>query len=509
MADGLIIDNFAGGGGASYGMELALGRPVDVAVNHSPEAIAVHRANHPKTRHFLEDVWAVDPREATGDDDVALAWFSPDCKHFSKAKGSKPVDRNVRGLAWVVVKWAREVRPTVIMLENVEEFESWGPLDADDMPSKAHKGDEFRFWKGQLEALGYAVEHRTLRASDYGAPTIRKRLFLVARCDGRPIVWPAPSHGEGLLPFRTAASIIEWWRTCPSIFERKRPLVENTMRRIAAGMKRYVLEAADPFIVTYYGPKAGEEFRGQGLGEPLATQTTENRHGLVYPYVTYANHGGDHFRGQRVDKALSTVTGSREKLLVAARAAPVDDRSGQVAAFMAKHYGGMVGVDLRTPAPTQTVTGSQNQLVVGHLEVMRNHGSGQSVEAPIPTLTAGGCHIAEVRAFLTKYYSSGPQAGQSLAEGLHTATERARFGLVTVAGLDYQIYDIGMRMLSPRELFRAQGFPDDYVIDPEFNGKALTKTAQIRLCGNSVCPVIPEAMVRANLPELCVVEGVA
>lgn len=495
MADGLIIDNFAGGGGASFGMELALGRPVDVAVNHSPEAIAVHRANHPRTRHFLEDVWAVDPREATGGERVALAWFSPDCKHFSRAKGSKPVDRNVRGLAWVVVKWAREVRPAVIMLENVEEFESWGPLDADDMPSKAHKGDEFRFWKGQLEALGYVVEHRTLRASDYGAPTIRKRLFLVARGDGRPIVWPAPSHGEGLLPFRTAASIIEWWRTCPSIFERKRPLVENTMRRIAAGLKRYVLDAADPFIVTYYGPKGEDDFRGQGLDVPLRTQTTENRHGLVTPYLVGA--GGPAYSGKpvRLDRPGNVVL--------------LEDRRALVMGFMAKHYGSDVGCDLRAPSPTNTVRATQNQVVTAHLEVMRNHGSGQSVETPIPTLTAGGAHVAEVRAFLTKYYSSGPQAGQSVAEGLHTATQRARFGLVTVAGFDYQIYDIGMRMLSPRELFRAQGFPDEYVIDPQFNGKALTKTAQIRLCGNSVCPVIPEALVRANLPELCVVEGVA
>ncbi len=492
MTDGLIIDNFAGGGGASAGLEGALGRPIDIAINHSAEALAMHRANHPRTRHFQEDIWEVDPKVATEGKPVDLTWFSPDCKHFSRAKGAKPVDRHVRGVAWVVVKWAREVRPRVIMLENVEEFATWGPLDANDMPSKAHRGQTFDAWRGQLEALGYAVEFRSLRACDYGAPTIRKRLFMVARCDGRPIVWPAPTHGEGLVPYRTAAEIIDFSLPCPSIFERKRPLVENTMRRIALGIQRYVIEAADPFIVNLtHGARC------ESVTEPFKTLTAAHRgeKALVTPFL--AGAGGSAYSGKPVgvDRPSNVVL--------------PQDRRALVLAFMARHYGGMVGRDLDVPAPTQTTRGTQNQLVMAHIEVMRNHASGQSVKEPFPVITAGGTHVAEVRAFLTKYYTSGPQAGQGVDEALHTATTRARFGLVEVAGFDYQIYDIGMRMLSPRELFGAQGFADDYVIAPDFNGKPLTKTAQIRLCGNSVCPVIPEALVRANLLEACREEGAA
>ncbi len=540
MVDELVVDNFAGGGGASVGMEWAIGRPVDLAINHSAEALAVHAANHPKTVHLQEDIWEVDPVEATGGRSVGLAWFSPDCKHFSRAKGAKPVDRGIRGLAWVAVRWARKVRPRVIILENVEEFLTWGPLGKDDLSSKAHRGQTFDAWKGELEALGYEVDYRSLRACDFGAPTIRKRLFLIARCDGRPIVWPEPTHGDPkdeetvgpglLLPYRTAAEIIDWSLPCPSIFERKRPLVKNTLRRIENGIRRYVIEASDPFIVAYYGPKKGDaEFRGQGIWEPLRTQTAENRFGLVAPFL--AGAGGSAYAGKpvRLDRPSNVVL--------------PEDRRGLVAAFMAKHYGGMVGVDVRQPAPTNTARATQNQVVAAtivkqnfgpkpchgvgeplhavttqrnkfglaaaHLEVMRNHAEGQAVSEPLPTLTAHGLHMAEVRAFLTKYYSGGDPAGQSVRDPLHTATDRARFGLIKVAGVDYQIMDIGMRMLTARELFGAQGFLDDYVIDPSYRGKPLTKTAQIRLCGNSVCPAVPAALVRANLPEFCVEEGAA
>ncbi|MCG8381805.1 MAG: DNA cytosine methyltransferase [Gammaproteobacteria bacterium] len=438
--NGLIVDSFAGGGGASTGIEMALGRPVDIAINHDLEAIKMHEVNHPQTTHYCESVWSVDPLEATGGRPVDLAWFSPDCRHFSKAKGKKPVSKRVRGLAWVVLRWIAKTRPRVIILENVEEFTTWGPLIKNDkgemVPCPKRVGKTYRSFIRAIESHGYKVDTKILAACDYGAPTSRKRLFLIARCDGQPIEWPAKTHGPGLIPYKTAADIIDWSIPCPSIFERKKPLVENTMQRIARGIDKFVINNPDPFILNGTAP------------------------------------------------IIDTAGGN--------------GKSALVAAFIAKHYSGVTGIGIDNPFPTITSRGSQNQAVTSHLIKMRGTcRHGQSVTKPMPTITAGGRHVGEVRAFLMKYY--GTATGQELRSPLQTTTSKARFGLVTVHGEPYQIVDIGMRMLTPRELYRAKDFKDDYVIERTSDGSLITKTQQIAKCGNSVCPSIAAAIVNANL----------
>jgi DNA (cytosine-5)-methyltransferase 1 len=567
---GLIVDNFAGGGGASTGIEMAIGRSVDIAINHDPDAIAMHTANHPKTLHYCESVFDVDPVQATAGRPVDLAWFSPDCTHFSKAKGSKPVSKLIRGLGWIAVRWILKTKLKVLFLENVEEYQDWGPVieDADGnfFPCPDRKGETFKAFISILttginadhpalkeccemlgindpspliKGLGYKVEWRELRACDYGAPTIRKRLFLVARCDGRPIVWPAPTHGKpdskevkaGLLkPYRAAAECIDFSLPCRSIFGRKRPLAEATMKRIAKGLVRYVIEAQEPFIVTCN--HSGDYFRGQGLTEPFKTiVASRDAHGLVVPelvpFITeHANASsqrnmpadeplrtqcaqvkGGHFAlvapviarqfgnsiGHSVTESLGTVT------------AGGGGKSQLVAAFLAKHYGGNYtgpGASLQAPTPTVT-TVDHNALVTSHLVKLRGTcKDGQAVTDPLPTITAGGNHVGEVRAFLLKYYGNEVD-GADIAGPIGTVTTRDRFGLVTVNGVDHVIVDIGMRMLQPHELFKAQGFPDDYIIDRDSSGKPMTKTAQVARCGNSVPPPFAEALTRANLPELC------
>ena len=509
LYDELIVDNFAGGGGASVAMELATGRPVDIAINHDPEAMAMHIANHPYTMHLCQDVFSVDPRRATWGKRVGLAWFSPDCKHFSKAKGGKPVDKKIRDLAWVVIRWARTVRPRVIIVENVEEFRTWGPL-VGNQPCPRRRGQTFWRWTQRLRDLGYQVDSRELVACDYGAPTIRKRLFIVARCDGMPIIWPEPTHGPGRdNPYRTAAECIDWSIPCPSIFERSRPLAEATMRRIARGIQRYVIDAAEPFIVNLtHGARL------ESISEPVRTITAAQRgeKALVAPCLQ--RHFGQGV-GRSVDGPAPTITaGGMGKTSV-------------VAAFLAKHYGGVVGQAVDRPTGTVT-TVDHHALVSANL--VRNFGKsagadlgcpaatitgrakgtcrdGQDLRQPMPTVTSGGLHVGEVRAFLLKYY--GTNIGHDCREPLQTITTKHRFGLVTVAGQDYQIVDIGMRMLTPRELFRAQGFADSYTIDPDFNGKPLTKTAQVRMCGNSVSPYPAAALVRANYQEVAAVTAVA
>lgn len=482
--DELIVDNFAGGGGASYGIEQAFGRSVDIAIDHDAAAIAMHKANHPDTLHYTESVWDVDPRKATHGTPVGLAWFSPDCKHFSKAKGGKPVEKNIRGLAWVVIRWAAAVRPRVIMLENVEEFQTWGPLDSDNKPCQIRKGHTFRRWKQRLEELGYCVDARELRACDYGAPTIRNRLFIIARCDGRQIVWPEPTHGEGLLPYRTAAECIDFKIPCPSIFERKRPLVENTMKRIARGIQRYVIDNPEPFIVkpnhtaSYY-----DCFRGQSLNEPMQTITQVNDRALVSPYII------KHFGG-------ATGADARDPLpTILAR----NTQNQLLAVNLMREMGQSVGQGVDKPAQTVMPGGlGKTKLIPSHIAKLRGTNIGSKTDEPLHTVSAQGLHHAEVRAFLIKYYGNG-RNGCNLKEPIHTITAKERFGIVTVHGEEYQIVDIGMRMLQPRELYRAQGFPDSYIIDPEFNGKPMTKTNQVRMCGNSVCPPVAESIVRANV----------
>ncbi len=598
----LIIDSFAGGGGASTGIEMALGRSPDIAINHDHLAIAQHRANHPETRHIESNIWQVDP-DIVGNRPVGLLWASPDCKHFSKAKGGKPVKRNIRDLAWVVVLWAKRARPRVIILENVEEFRDWGPVSFDGKPCSERKGETFQRWVKDLRRLGYKVEWRELRACDYGAPTIRKRLFVIARRDGRPIVWPKPTHGapggskalQGtLLPWRTAAECIDWHLPCPSIFatseeikkafgiRAKRPLVEATMQRIRRGLVRYVIEAAEPFIipVTHQG-----DLRSNAISEPLRTQTTVKRgeHAVVTPFVTKFRAGAT---GHRIDEPLATVTANgvskrpggavplglvgavlvprygerrgqeprcrdilepmptvvpdgNEASLVAAHlqrqfGASVGHAAGEptgtitaggagktalVAAFLAQHNDGprpgKPAHDVREPVSTLTTAGSQQNVVQADLIAASQislKGSDRrdgEMTDPVPTICAGGNHAGAVYAFLQSYYGTDQASGHP-ANPLPTDTAKARFGLVTVevAGQPYVIVDIGMRMLTPRERFRAQGFGDGYIIDhgigPSGEVIPLSLEAQGRHCGNSVCPPLAERLASANVPEMAV-----
>lgn len=407
----LFIDSFAGGGGASTGIEHAIGRPVDIAINHCPQAIKMHCVNHPDTHHYCEDVWQVDPVKATSGQAVGGMWLSPDCTHHSKARGGKPTSSRVRGLAWIGAKWAASVRPKVIFLENVEEFADWGPLNKLGKPNKLRKGKTFAHFVTQLQAVGYQVEHKILRACDYGAPTIRKRLYLIARCDGQPIVWPAPTHGEGLKPYVPASKIIDWSIQSQSIFERTRPLAENTLRRIAKGIQKFVLDKK-PFIKNGAAHFLTEHANGSShrvfdINEPLRTQCAQVK--------------GGHF-------AMASVV-------------------------------------------LQKYTGQQ----------------------------ATTKHKNGVAAFLIKYY--GANIGQNIADPLQTVTSKDRFGLITIHSHQYQIVDIQLRMLTPRELYNAQGFPSDYVIDRDANGKPITRAQQIAKCGNSVCPPVAKALVQANYIE--------
>lgn len=667
---GIIVDNFAGGGGASTGIEAALGRAVDIAINHDEEALRMHEANHPGTVHIRNNIWQVHPTEVVAGRPVSLAWFSPDCKHFSKAKGGKPREKSIRDLAWVVVLWAQRVKPQVILLENVEEFRTWGPLDDDGYPIKERAGETFAKWTKALRREGYKMQWRELRACDYGAPTIRKRFFMIARRDGLPIMWPEPTHGKPdspdvlsgkLKPWRTAAEIIDWSIPCPSIFERKKPLAEKTLRRIAHGIMKFVVNNPSPFIVPICNTKwAGDRFYPGD--EPLRTITTAKggEQALVTPFFARTAHGDVDSKGKRrgqpchgpadgfptvtqsqdsalivphvtkfragaighdVGEPLHTVTansyvkrpgGAAPLGVVEAKVAPVivgcggrrgqsapvgpeqpyptttakadacvaaahlvhignGEREGQapramdierplgtvvaggvkqhaVATFLAPFYGEKSNGKVRSsnpsdepmrtqtcdprhalvaahlaqmneerngvkpgrpadaPVSTVTTSGSHQQVVTSNLIKLRGgdeshlESSGVDIGEPMHTVCASGTHMAEVRAFLLKYYSAA-QHGQDAAEPLHTVTHQARFGLVTVTidGEEYVIVDIGMRMLSPRELFNAQGFPPDYIIDRDADGKPMTKTAQVAKCGNSVCPPLAEALVRANM----------
>ena len=532
MIDGkLIVDNFAGGGGASTGIELATGISVDIAINHDPEAIRMHKTNHPSAKHYCESVWDVDPVKVCEGRPVALAWFSPDCKHFSKAKGGKPKDKKIRGLAWVALRWAGLVRPEVIMLENVEEFKTWGPLNRRHRPVKAKKGMTFKKFIHQLERLGYNVEYRELVAADYGAPTMRKRFFLIARCDGKPIVWPKPTHApvdseavkQGLLqPYVGAYTQIDFSLPCPSIFDTAeeikekygiravRPLAPKTMKRIARGLKKFVLEKQEPFIVQVNHSGSSWNYC-KSMDEPLAVITAKHGFGIVEPYIVQIGQTGfSADRSKDVREPLSTVVSKNEHCLIETTVAPAliqyhsETRSGEVrgqqlqepvmtldgsnryalvASFLQKYYGGGYtgcGAEVGDPLPTVTSV-DHNSLCAATLIQMNNHCDGRDMEDPLPTITAG----------------------QDIKEPLDTVTARDRFGLVTIAGTEYQIVDIGLRMLEPKELYGCQGFPDDYIIDRDYTGNTYPRSEQVRRCGNAVCPPIPAALVRANLPELC------
>lgn len=542
----LIVDNFAGGGGASTGIEMATGYSVDIAINHDPEAIKMHKANHPNTKHYCENVWAVDPVKACKGHPVALAWFSPDCKHFSKAKGGKPKDKNIRGLAWVACRWAGLVRPRVIMLENVEEFKTWGPLGRRHHPIKAKQGETFQKFVQQLTDLGYEVQFRELIAADYGAPTMRKRFFVIARCDGKPIVWPEPTHAPadseevkaGLKkPYVGAYTQLDFSLPCPSIFDTSeeikekygiravRPLAQKTMDRIARGFIKFVLNNPKPFIIQC---NHGGERRPNDIREPMPTITGKHGYGIVEPYMVQIGQTGfTKDRSKDVREPLTTIVSKNEHCLISptliqyhsetskdgVRGQTIEDpimtvdssnRYGLVTSFLHKYYdGGYKGAGETVENPLPTVTAwDHNSVVTANLIQMNNHCDGKDIRQPLPTITAGDGHFGEVRAFLIKYYGQG--TGQDIEQPLDTVTARDRFGLVTIEGVDYQIVDIGLRMLEPRELYGCQGFPDDYIIDHDYTGKIYPRSEQVRRCGNAVCPPIPAALVRANLPELCV-----
>jgi DNA (cytosine-5)-methyltransferase 1 len=512
----LVIDLFAGGGGASTGIEQAIGRPVDIAINHDPEAVSLHQANHPQTAHYVSDVFEVEPLAVTQGRPVGMIWASPDCKHFSKAKGGKPVSKRVRGLAWVVVKWAKLVRPRVICLENVEEFQTWGPLLEDGRPCPDRKGKTFARWVAQLRNLGYVVEHRELRACDYGAPTIRKRLFLVARCDGMPIVWPEATHGapdslpvkaRKLKPWRTAAECIDWGIPAPSIFERTRPLADATCRRIAKGVMRYVVDAAEPFIVPGpivptiismgHGERPGQQPRVPGVERPHSTITAQGQHSALVTAFLAKHYTG--VVGSDLADPIATVTSVDHHSLVAA--SMVHMGHGEQSADGSKRWSHGVR-DVRQPINTITASGAPGALVTATMVTIDNQSSSGGfgpMDAPIKTTTVENRH-ALVRAFMVKYY--GTDQDPALRDPLHTVTTKDRFGLVTIKGEPYAIVDIGLRMLTPRELYRAQGFPESYQIDHGADGRPLTKTAQVRMCGNSVCPPLARALAASNYTEL-------
>ena len=610
----IIVDNFAGGGGASTGIEMAIGRSVDIAINHDENAVAMHTTNHPDTLHYCESVFDVNPMMATAGAPVGLAWFSPDCRHFSKAKGAKPVEKAIRGLAWIVIRWALAVRPRVMMLENVEEFKTWGPLLAAEMrPDPERTGETFSAFVSMLSTgipsnhsalaeccefldispdsadaarlvagLGYAVDYRELRACDYGAPTIRKRFFMVMRCDGKPIVWPEKTHGDPkqpevvsgkLKPWRTAAECIDWSIPAPSIFGRKKSLAENTLKRIGRGIQRFVIDSASPFIVKCNHTSTRTRydcFRGQALTEPLQTITKTHGYAIAVPHLTkfrtgatgqeltepvptitagtskrpggsghalgmveaslapfLAGNGGSEYQAKPrpIDKPMHTILKESRSCVVApviARqfGASIGHRADEpsatitaggggksqlVTANLIKHFGGNysgAGVDLAEPVHTVTTT-DHHALITSSIIKMRGTNTGQAMDTPLQTITAGGLHFGEICTSLALDSYDEHRAQQTLAF-LREYCDSDCDGLVTIDGSIYRIVDIGMRMLQPHELYRAQGFPEWYIIDRDYRGVKYAKDKQVARCGNAVPPPFAEALVRANLPELCI-----
>lgn len=572
LFDEIIVDNFAGGGGASTGIELATGRPVNIAINHDPDAILMHKTNHPYTEHYQASVWDINPEEVCRGRKVGLAWFSPDCKHFSKAKGGKPVDKKIRGLAWIVLRWAAKVRPRVIMLENVEEFQTWGPVRKG-KPVKSKVGQTFNHFIEQLKALDYDVEYRELKACDYGAPTIRKRFFLIARCDGNPIVWPEATHAPAdspevttgkKKPYKSAAECIDFSLPCPSIFERAKPLVPNTQRRIARGLDKFVIREAKPYLVHIgNGERNGQLPRIYDIDKPLNTVVSSCKQYLVLPYLEQINHSGKETRGQKLDKQVPTITSKHGFAYIApsliqyhsetakseVRGQKINkpimtiDGSGRYGLqipFLSKFYGGVVGASVNTPLPTvtaidhnalsapfltqyysgadhaNTVTNPLQTVTVKprhflndcFLTVLRNHTDSKSINEPLNTITARAMHFSFIKVYV-KQYSEDVWLGhwQKIRAMLNEHTDwnlkDNEIIVFNIDGTEYFIYDIGMRMLQPKELYAAQGFPKDYVIEKDYLGNTYPKSKQVARCGNAVPPPFATALVRANLPEYC------
>ena len=506
--DEIIVDNFAGGGGASTGMELATGRIVKIAINHDPDAILMHKTNHPHTRHLQASVWDVDPVKECGGCPVGLAWFSPDCKHFSKAKGAALVDRNIRGLAWIVLRWAGTVRPRVIILENVEEFQTWGPVWRG-KPAKKKAGQTFRRFISQLEGLGYAVEYRELVAADYGAPTTRKRFVLVARCDGRPVVWPERTHdkdgADGLPKWRAAAEVIDWTQPCYSIFATKedvksrygvtvvRPLADNTMRRVIRGVDKFVIKAKTPYIVPWTVTNTCNSV-GSQVTAPVHTVTTAGNQLLLSPaLIQYHTEQSENVRGQSVAETLRTVDAS--------------NRYGLIAANLVEYYGN--GNPLNVAEPMRTVTSHDREaLTLTHICEFKGQDIGQDQRKPLRTITASAGEFAEIRTEVRTYEPGAdmghwPEVRALLNRFCGYDLKENEVLTLDMGGTAYFVADIGLRMLTPRELYNAMGFPPDYIIDRDYTGRAYGKSKQVARCGNAVCPPMAEAVVRANLPEWC------
>ena len=541
--DDCFVDSFAGGGGASTGIEMATGHPVDVAINHNEAAIMMHRRNHPFTEHYIEDIWQVDPVAAVRGRHVRLAWFSPDCKHFSRAKGAALIDKKIRGLAWVVLRWAAKVRPDVIMLENVPEFTTWGPVRKGKAVKKK-AGQTYHKWLRQLHELGYVIETRRLCAADLGAPTIRTRFHLIARCDGKPIVFPERTHAPRdhvdvkrgkLKPWRAASEVIDFSLPCPSIFATKkeikerygvnamRPLKENTLRRIARGLDKFVIKSVEPFIVSnntnnaphgmdepvptvttggrnilaaptliqYHTEQSAKEVRGQALDEPIQTVDAANRYGLSSVFLS--EYYGNAREGIDLLDPVQTITGK--------------DREALTSAFLSKYFTGVDGADINDPAPTVTAV-DHNSMVISHFAHFKGKDKGQSVSGPLMTVTARDGQFADVRTTVVKWdgqtdlgYWSEVRKMLNQYCGYNLADDEIL--LLNIRGIWYFISDIGLRMLTPRELYDAMGFPHDYIIDRDVNGAPITQADQVARCGNAVCPAVAEALVRANLPEYC------
>lgn len=536
----IIVDNFAGGGGASTGMELETGRIVKIAINHDPDAILMHKTNHPHTKHLQASVWDVDPVKECEGCPVGLAWFSPDCKHFSKAKGAALVDRNIRGLAWIVLRWAGTVRPRVIILENVEEFQTWGPVRRG-KPVKKKAGQTFQRWKKQLSDLGYTIEHRELVAADYGAPTTRKRFVLVARCDGRPVVWPERTHdkdgADGLPKWRAAAEVIDWTQPCYSIFATKediksrygvnavRPLADNTMRRVIRGVDKFVIRAETPYIVPWTVTNTCNSV-GSQVTAPVHTVTTAGNQLLLSPaLIQYHTEQSENVRGQSVTETLRTVDAS--------------NRYGLVSACLSKFYGGVIGTEVQAPMPTvtaidhnaliaanlveyfstgrpisveepmHTVTSHDREaLTLTHICEFKGQDIGQDQRKPLRTITASAGEFAEIRTEVRTYEPGAdmgrwPEVRALLNRFCDYDLKENEVLTLDVGRTAYFVADIGLRMLTPRELYNAMGFPPDYIIDRDYTGRAYGKSKQVARCGNAVCPPMAEAVVRANLPEWC------
>lgn len=532
----LIIDAFAGGGGASVGIEMALGRQVDIAINHDPDAILMHKTNHPDTLHLTEDIFKVDLQKYVKGQHVALMWASPDCTSHSKAKGGKPREKGLRILPWAVYKHAKAILPDVIIMENVEEIQQWGPLDDTGHPIPERKGEDYKKFITAMKSLGYIFDSRELVAADYGAPTTRKRWYAIFRRDGKDIVWPEQTHSKdginGLEPWEPIYKYLDLWDLGKSIFGRRKPLAKNTMNRIARGLEKFVFNCPEPFIVQVN--HGGDNFRGQSIHEPMPTITQKHGFGVVTPVVSpfvEKSYGGNYKgSGSGMEEPLHTIT--------------TVDHNHLVSPLLIQYHSETTKNGVRGQAvtePIQTIdTSNRYGLVMSYLTKFYKSGTGQSLHEPVHTITTSPGHFGTVSVlavpvdelldgldksvkeqseindiiqkctwvsqFIMEYY--GCSIGQSIFDPIHTIVTKDRFALVTVLGNEYAIMDIFLRMLKPEELKRGQGFPEDYIIDHDYNWNKYPVSKQVARIGNGVVPIMAKKLVEANCPYLKVGERV-